>query len=517
MNTRLSVLLALGLLYTGVVLAADEGERHPAGTGPSPTTSAGRTLVDVPDWPTVFELDKGEAYRLKRTQRGTAVERVITLTGVREDWEPDYWTENRDRRTLRQAEVTVDVSGVAATSLLRPYPLIAESYFRAYPDALLAVAGGYHFAVPGGKVELAVPLHVGLRPGSYGLQGLDENGMSPTASGQAATANLPAFPHAAGLPVFHHKGVALDYQNLKYNPCNDIIIPSVIRTDDLQKPLGRFYMYYAPHNAPGGICLAYADSPEGPWKEYDANPLIHRDWQPHYKVSHVSGPHAIWIAEEKKLFVYYHGENDVTRFASTTDGIHFHYEGVAFTTKLFHDVSEASYARMFRYTIPGKDNRYIALLMGNNRGTRRIYLAWSKDGRSWEPRQTPLVDPPPGTAQVAQAWYFPWQGKHYLIYHAHLSTNNLIADLHVSEVDAALEHAKYLGLFYDHASASPNNVAQMSPCFLTHNNLIYMYTNIGPRLNQKIALAVAESKPSGHQRQPAPSDKRQPANPEPQP
>jgi hypothetical protein len=298
----------------------------------------------------------------------------------------------------------------------------------------------------------------------------------------------------------------LDYKDLKYNPCNDIIIPSVIRTDDLQKPLGRYYMYYAPHNPPGGICLAYADAPEGPWKEYEANPLIARDWPPHYKVSHVSGPHAIWIEEEKKLFVYYHGENDITRFASTKDGVHFQYEGVAFTTKLFHDVSEASYARMFRYTIPGKDNRYIALLMGNNQGTRRIYLAWSKDGRRWEPRQTPLVDPPPGTGQVTQAWYLPWQGKHYLIYHAHLLAKPLIADLHVSEVDPAMEHAKYLGLFYDHTSASPDNVAQMSPCFLTRGDTIYMYTNIGPRLNQKIALALAaEPESLGVQHQPAPS------------
>ena len=32
------------------------------------------------------------------------------------------------------------------------------------------------------------------------------------------------------LPVFQHKGVVLDYKDLKYNPCNDIIIPSVIRT-----------------------------------------------------------------------------------------------------------------------------------------------------------------------------------------------------------------------------------------------------------------------------------------------
>ena len=83
----------------------------------------------------------------------------------------------------------------------------------------------------------------------------------------------------------------------------DVIIPSVIATDQLRKPLGRYYLYYAPHNAPGGICLAFADSPAGPWKEYGANPLITREWAPHYQVSHVSGPHALWIDEQRKLFL----------------------------------------------------------------------------------------------------------------------------------------------------------------------------------------------------------------------
>ena len=56
--------------------------------------------------------------------------------------------------------------------------------------------------------------------------------------------------------------------------------------------------------------------------------------------------------------------------------------------------------------------------------------------------------------------------------------------------------------FYDYASASSDNVAQMSPCFLTQDDTICMYTNIGPRLNQKIVLAVAAAwkpGPSGEQ------------------
>ncbi len=297
----------------------------------------------------------------------------------------------------------------------------------------------------------------------------------------------------AGLPVFRHHSIVLDYQNLKYNPCNDVIIPSVIRAQpNLTKPLGRFYLYYAPHNAPGGICLAYADRLEGPWKEYEANPIIRRDWPPHYHVSHVSGPEAIWNEEEHKLFLYYHGENDVTRLASSTNGIDFQYEGAVVTTGMFDQISEASYARVFRHTIPGRDNRYIMLLMGNHQGTRNIYLAWSNDGRQWQPRRTPLLTPPPGTSQVAQAWYFPWQGKHYLIYHAHEAKDVTYASLHISEVDAAWEHTQHLGVFYDRTSFAPDNAAQMSPCLVTEGSRLYLFTNIGPRLNQKIALALAD-------------------------
>jgi len=318
-----------------------------------------------------------------------------------------------------------------------------------------------------------------------------------------------------GLPSFRHHSIVLDYQDLKYNPCNDVIIPSVIRAQPhLAKPLGRYYLYYAPHNAPGGICLAYADRLEGPWKEYEANPIIRRDWSPHYSVSHVSGPEAVWIEEERKLFLYYHGENDVTRIASSTNGIDFEYEGVAVTAKMFDRISEASYARVFPYTLPGRDNRYTMLLMGNHQGTRNIYLAWSNDGRAWEPRREPLLTPPPGTSQVAQAWYFPWRGKHYLIYHAHEARDETYASLHISEVDAAFERTEHLGIFYDRTSVSPDNVAQMSPCFVTEDehvesippssgsedaggtpatrSRIYLFTNIGPRLNQKIALAISD-------------------------
>ena len=110
----------------------------------------------------------------------------------------------------------------------------------------------------------------------------------------------------------------------------------------------------------------------GPWTEYNANPLIRNKWPPHYSVSHVSSPHAIWNEEESKLFLYFHGENKTTRFATSRDGIHFTYGGIAVTTTMFDQVTEASYARVFRYTLPGKDNRYIMTVMGHTPIGRRL-------------------------------------------------------------------------------------------------------------------------------------------------
>ncbi|MEI6647151.1 MAG: hypothetical protein WCP12_14030 [bacterium] len=388
---------------------------------------------------------------------------------LRVDWrDGEMWKTAGEVRDAKSKTITVTWPEPVETTTLRVF-------FSGRDVPVVVRITELLLILPGGE-EKTVPAILGLSPI------------------QASIPNPgPEFPNAAaaGLPAFKYQGVVLDYKGLKFNPCDDVIVPSVISTEKLQKPLGRYYMYYAPHNMPGGICLAYADTPEGPWKEYLENPIISRDWQPHYKVSHVSGPHAIWMEEEGKLFVYYHGENNVTRFASTTDGIHFKYEDVAFTTKMFEGLSEASYARMFRYTIHGKDNRYIALIMGNNKGTRRIYMATSKDGRVWEPRQTPLVDPPPGTDQIANASYLPWNGKHYIIYHAHWTVQNLVADLHVSEVDPAFEQSKYVGLLYDHKAAGLDNVAQMSANLLKDNGKLYLYVNIGPRLHQKISLAIA--------------------------
>jgi hypothetical protein len=299
---------------------------------------------------------------------------------------------------------------------------------------------------------------------------------------------------AEGLPSLRYHGVVLEAAGLKYRPHDDIIYPSVVRVKDrIAKPLGKFYLYYAPHDMPGGICMAYADKPEGPWREYANNPIIAREWPPHFKVSHVSGPDAIWSPDEGKMLLYFHGENPVTRVASSSDGVHFNYEGEAVTTRMFPNISEASYGRVFQHRLPGKDNRYIMLLMGNDRGMRRIYLAWSKDGRKWESRPAPLMNPPPSTDQVAGAALLWRAGKLYLIAHANNSKVgfNIGYDLYAAETDEALETVKPLGKFFDRTRVSPDNPAVMSPSFIEDAGRLCMFFNVGARLKNKIALALS--------------------------
>jgi len=96
------------------------------------------------------------------------------------------------------------------------------------------------------------------------------------------------------LPPFRYAGVVLDPARLRYCPHPDIIHPSVIETGMLRdRAQAPYYMYYAPHDKPGGICLAFADRLEGPWEEYGRNPIVSNTSLPHYRVGHVSSPHAI--------------------------------------------------------------------------------------------------------------------------------------------------------------------------------------------------------------------------------
>lgn len=110
-------------------------------------------------------------------------------------------------------------------------------------------------------------------------------------------------------PNPNHHALLIDPNNLNYNPTGEIIFPSLIKvSDNASNTLGNYYLYYAPHDAPGGIAVAYADNIEGPYTEYSGNPIIDNQGQGKFSVSHVSGPNVRWMPAYQKFFMYYHGE-----------------------------------------------------------------------------------------------------------------------------------------------------------------------------------------------------------------
>ncbi|MCC5847129.1 MAG: hypothetical protein JJU29_03465 [Verrucomicrobia bacterium] len=291
-------------------------------------------------------------------------------------------------------------------------------------------------------------------------------------------------------PRFDFSGLVLEAKDLRYAPHPDIIHPSVLSTAGrIPNAVAPYLMYYAPHDAPGGICLALADRPEGPWREVDGNPLIHAAWPPHHAVSHVSSPHAVWHEKEQRVFLYYHGENDTTRYAVSVDGVHFTYGGIAVDTAMLESgVTEASYARVF----PWRDG-YVMFLMGNHQGTRKIYKAFSEDARRWRTAPEAWISPPPGYGQMGPGSLMEWNHSPWLICFGNVSDApefEPVSDLLLYQLSPDLAQVDYQGILLPHTAAGPENRRINDPCLLEMEGKRYLYVNVGRRLQQNIGLVL---------------------------
>ncbi|KAG7119986.1 hypothetical protein HYQ44_004482 [Verticillium longisporum] len=304
-----------------------------------------------------------------------------------------------------------------------------------------------------------------------------------------ASAQTQAPP--AGWPVFWHKGIITDKPTSIYNPTNEFIFPSVFHAGRwLNNARAEWYIYYAPHDDPGGISLRYSDSLEGPWTEYPNNPVISRSWGSHYNVPHVSSPDAIWNLEanegQGRMIMYFHGSNSVTRWAYSDDGIKFGYGGVAVTNAMGGPaVTETSYARVFRHPDPNSGYNYGMFYMGNERDNiRRIRLAESIDGKTWTVSPDYVVAPGSEEgANVSAGELWNWRGQNYIIYHA--SSGKAYA----RTIDRTLRKVgdKPIVLFDGRGDNSGDRVA--SPVVVTRNGLTYLFYEKGDRLGGTIAWA----------------------------
>ncbi|MEV0133556.1 hypothetical protein AB0H83_34465 [Dactylosporangium sp. NPDC050688] len=296
----------------------------------------------------------------------------------------------------------------------------------------------------------------------------------------------PAFAAApAGFPTYAYLGQPLP-ASLAYNPTGELIFPCIRGMyDKISGARGRYYLYYAPHDAPGGICLAYGNSLSGPFTEYPANPIISRTWSPYYSVSHVSSPHVLWNASTRQFFMYYHGENTTTRLAISSDGIHFTYYGTVLTTAMVPGTSEATYARVFEHRIAALGNKYVMVFMGLKNG-RRIFWGWSNDGKSWQFDPNPLVSPAAdGQSDLSGPHLLYRNNTTYVVYHGSSG------DMFLTEVGNNFDKEIHLGVFHAALSGAPDNNRSAAPSFGTDGGVQYMFYEAGQRSGTKIAVARA--------------------------
>lgn len=303
-----------------------------------------------------------------------------------------------------------------------------------------------------------------------------------------APAHAATAPPPEDWPQFVYQGIITDKDEMIYNPTDEYIFPSVFHAGaHVDDPLGEWYLYLAPHDAPAGIMLMYADSLEGPWTEYESNPIIASEWQPHYDVSHISSPDAIWNADEDQLFLYFHGENSTTRFATSTDGITFEYGDEAVVNGMGGaDVTESSYARVFPHPDPGSGFDYAMFYMGNERdNVRRIRLAESPDGRTWTVDPDYVVAPGAEEGQnVSAANLWEWNGQRYVTYHA--SSGNIYA----RTIDASLRDVGDQPILLHSSSGVGDDSGRVaSPEIVTAGGETYLFYEAGDRLGATIAWA----------------------------
>ncbi|MFF1926214.1 hypothetical protein ACFVW8_37315 [Streptomyces sp. NPDC058221] len=309
-----------------------------------------------------------------------------------------------------------------------------------------------------------------------------------------AAGGLGTAPAAAavpgGFPAYKHVRTLLTPSELAYNPTGEIIFPCIRGVAGrIASPLGRYYLYYAPHDAPGGICLAYGDSLEGPFTEYPHNPIVRNDWSPHYKVSHVSSPHVMWNEDAKELWLYFHGENTTTRLARSKDGINFTYDkGVLSTAMMPAGTTETSYARVFRHDLPSHGARYVMVFMINNTTDHRdIGWGWSADGRTWTFSQTPLVrHDEVGAVNIGGPHLLYRNGSTYVVYNSNKENGG---NLLITEVGNDFSRRDHLGVFYTSTASAPENGRAAAPSFGTDGGVPYMIYEAGERLSGVIAMA----------------------------
>ncbi len=300
---------------------------------------------------------------------------------------------------------------------------------------------------------------------------------------------LPGFSaQAAGpLPEFTYKGVALHPKDLSWIPTRELEHPSLIKMEGrVENPLGRYYLYYAPHKHVG-IGVAYSDNIAGPWTEYRGNPVLEGP----------AAPDIRWIEEQGKFYMWGHRANKRTELWTSDDGLHFEYKGVSVDAKNIGSTG-AAYTRVYEYPLKQYGSKYIMLYSGQKEknGTKSTWLAYSTDAKHWIQLRTPLVEPVEGENNgIYCAALFQWENRNFIVYQDHTSWRG--GKVKYVEMDRELNPVGTKGdrfVLIDPPAAL--DYRYRSAEFYRENDTFYMYSGAGskPRIYvYATASAVPES------------------------
>ena len=306
------------------------------------------------------------------------------------------------------------------------------------------------------------------------------------------------------LPTFAVQGVALHPNDLEYSPNDDLIHPTIIKTEGrIKNALGKYYLYYAPHKHVA-ISMAYSDSMDGPWTEYKHNPVVEGP----------SAPDIRWIGERGKCFLWGHRKNSQTELWTSEDGLSFDYHSVSVKAS---DIGtrNATYSRVYEYPLERYGSKYIMLYSGfiEERQTRCIWLAHSKDAETWTQLKTPLVEPIEGEMNDC---YGPallrWKGRNFITYQDHTTWRG--GNLKYVEVDQQFNDVGDQGerhILIDPPSEPPLNDRLRGAEFYHEGDTLYLYSSASknPRL---IVYAKAAVGPASRPSAPSPISDSFPAS-----
>lgn len=127
--------------------------------------------------------------------------------------------------------------------------------------------------------------------------------------------------------------------------------PSLIRVPDwVERPLGRYYLYFAHHDG-RYIRLAYADDLHGPWQTYESGVL---PLEASHFSGHIASPDVQVDDEQRQIRLYYHGAENPSGTGGKGGGGGPQYSRVAVSRngldfEAMPEILGRPYMRLFRW------------------------------------------------------------------------------------------------------------------------------------------------------------------------